>query len=101
MERWDVYDINRNRIEGRVSVRGSDDMTDDEFHLVIPAEAYRRESRLQLSHGQGIITVSFILTYSEKRSAAMILQNQSVLLRRIIPHTVGHESFQCASIAYV
>ena len=35
MELWDVYDINRNRIEGRVSVRGSDDMTDDEFHLVI------------------------------------------------------------------
>ena len=35
MELWDVYDINRNRIEGRVSVRGSDDMTDDEFHLVV------------------------------------------------------------------
>ncbi len=35
MEIWDVYDINRNRIEGRTSVRGSDDMTDDEFHLVI------------------------------------------------------------------
>lgn len=35
MELWDVYDINRNRIEGRVSVRGSDDMNDDEFHLVI------------------------------------------------------------------
>ncbi len=35
MEVWDVYDINRNRIEGRTSVRGSDDMTDDEFHLVV------------------------------------------------------------------
>lgn len=35
MELWDVYDINRNRIAGRVSVRGSDDMNDDEFHLVI------------------------------------------------------------------
>ena len=35
MEVWDVYDINRKRIEGRTSVRGSDDMTDDEFHLVI------------------------------------------------------------------
>jgi len=35
MELWDVYDINRNKIEGRVSVRGSDDMTDDEFHLVV------------------------------------------------------------------
>lgn len=35
MEIWDVYDINRNKIEGRTSIRGSDDMTDDEFHLVI------------------------------------------------------------------
>ena len=31
MEVWDIYDINRNKIEGRTSVRGSDDMSDDEL----------------------------------------------------------------------
>ena len=35
MELWDVYDINRNKIEGRFSVRGSEDMNDDEFHIVV------------------------------------------------------------------
>jgi len=35
MEIWDVCDINRNLIEGRISVRGSDDMKDDEFHIVV------------------------------------------------------------------
>lgn len=49
MERWDVYDINRNRIEGRVSVRGSDDMTDDEFHLVIFAVVCNSEGKLLCS----------------------------------------------------
>ena len=34
-ELWDVFDINRNYIKGRVSERGSDDMNDDEFHLVV------------------------------------------------------------------
>ena len=32
MELWDVYDINRNKIEGRFSVRGSEDMNDDELN---------------------------------------------------------------------
>lgn len=49
MELWDVYDINRNRIEGRVSVRGSDDMTDDEFHLVIFAAVCNSEGKLLCS----------------------------------------------------
>ena len=46
MELWDVYDINRNRIEGRTSVRGSDDMKDDEFHLVIFAAVCNSEGKL-------------------------------------------------------
>ncbi|MBE6682130.1 MAG: NUDIX hydrolase [Ruminococcaceae bacterium] len=46
MELWDVYDINRNRIEGRVSARGSDDMKDDEFHLVIFAVVRNSENKL-------------------------------------------------------
>lgn len=49
MELWDVYDINRKRIEGRVSVRGSDDMTDDEFHLVIFAAVCNSEGKLLCS----------------------------------------------------
>ena len=49
MEIWDVYDINRNRIEGRVSVRGSDDMTDDEFHLVVFAVVCDNEGNLLCS----------------------------------------------------
>ena len=49
MEIWDVYDINRNRIEGRVSVRGSDDMNDDEFHLVIFAVVCDDRGRLLCS----------------------------------------------------
>ena len=49
MELWDVYDINRNRIEGRTSVRGSDDMTDDEFHLVIFAVVCDSEGKLLCS----------------------------------------------------
>lgn len=35
MEVWDIYDINRNKIEGRTSIRGSEDMKDDEFHIVV------------------------------------------------------------------
>lgn len=35
MEVWDIYDINRNKIAGRTSVRGSEDMADDEFHIVV------------------------------------------------------------------
>ncbi len=49
MEIWDVYDINRNRIEGRTSVRGSDDMTDDEFHLVVFAAVCDGEGKLLCS----------------------------------------------------
>ena len=49
MEIWDVYDINRNRIEGRVSVRGSDDMTDDEFHLVVFAIVCDGDGKLMCS----------------------------------------------------
>ncbi len=46
MEVWDIYDINRNRIEGRTSVRGSDDMKDDEFHLVIYSVVHNKEGKL-------------------------------------------------------
>ena len=35
MEIWDVCDINKNLLPGRTSVRGSDDMKDDEFHIVV------------------------------------------------------------------
>ena len=49
MEIWDIYDINRNRIVGRTSVRGSDDMTDDEFHLVIFAVVADSQGRLLCS----------------------------------------------------
>ena len=49
MEIWDVYDINRNRIEGRTSVRGSDDMTDNEFHLVVFSVVCDSEGRLLCS----------------------------------------------------
>ena len=49
MEVWDVYDINRNRIEGRTSVRGSDDMNDDEFHLVIFAVVCDSDGKLLCS----------------------------------------------------
>lgn len=49
MEVWDVYDINRNKIQGRTSVRGSDDMTDDEFHLVIFAVVCDSEGNLLCS----------------------------------------------------
>lgn len=49
MELWDVYDINRNKIEGRVSVRGSDDMTDDEFHIVVFAVVCDSEGKLLCS----------------------------------------------------
>ena len=49
MEVWDVYDINRNRIEGRTSVRGSDDMTDDEFHLVVFAVVCDDDGKLLCS----------------------------------------------------
>ena len=46
MELWDIYDIHRNKIEGRTSVRGSDDMTDDEFHLVVFAAAVNDSGEL-------------------------------------------------------
>ncbi len=46
MEVWDIYDINRNRIEGRTSVRGSNDMKDDEFHLVIYSVVCNKEGKL-------------------------------------------------------
>ncbi len=49
MELWDVYDINRNRIEGRVSVRGNDDMTDDEFHIVVFAVVCDSDGKLLCS----------------------------------------------------
>ena len=49
MEVWDVYDINRNRIDGRTSVRGSDDMTDDEFHIVIFAVVVNSRGELMCS----------------------------------------------------
>ncbi len=49
MEIWDVLDINRNKIEGRVSVRGSDDMSDDEFHLVVFAAVADRNNNLAVS----------------------------------------------------
>lgn len=49
MEIWDVYDINRNRIEGRTSVRGSDDMKDDEFHLVVFVVVRDSEGKLLCS----------------------------------------------------
>ena len=35
MEIWDLCDINKNPLTGRTSVRGSDDMKDDEFHIVV------------------------------------------------------------------
>ena len=46
MELWDIYDIHRNRIEGRRSVRGSEDMSDDEFHLVVFAAAVNNNGEL-------------------------------------------------------
>ena len=49
MEVWDIYDINRNKIEGRTSVRGSDDMSDDEFHIVIFAVVCNKEGKLLCS----------------------------------------------------
>ena len=49
MELWDVYDINRNRIEGRVSVRGSDDMNDDEFHIVVFVVVCDKDGKLLCS----------------------------------------------------
>lgn len=49
MEVWDIYDINRNRIDGRTSVRGSDDMKDDEFHIVVFAVVCNSDGKLLCS----------------------------------------------------
>lgn len=49
MEIWDVCDINRNLIEGRTSVRGSDDMKDDEFHIVVFGVVCTPDGRLMVS----------------------------------------------------
>ncbi len=49
MEIWDVCDINRNKIKGRTSVRGCDDMREDEFHLVVFGIAVTPDGRLMVS----------------------------------------------------
>lgn len=49
MEIWDVCDINRNKIEGRTSVRGSDDMKDDEFHIVVFGVVVTTDKKLMVS----------------------------------------------------
>ena len=49
MEIWDVCDIKRNIIPGRTSVRGSDDMKDDEFHIVVFGVVKNIDGRLLVS----------------------------------------------------
>ena len=49
MEIWDVCDINRNVIPGRTSIRGSDDMADDEFHIVVFGIVTTPDGRLLVS----------------------------------------------------
>lgn len=49
MEIWDVCDINKNIIQGRTSVRGSDDMKDDEFHIVVFGVVITPDKKLMVS----------------------------------------------------
>lgn len=49
MEIWDVCDINGKVLQGRTSVRGSDDMKDDEFHLVVFGIVATDDGRLMVS----------------------------------------------------
>lgn len=49
MEIWDVCDINRNLIPGRTSVRGSGDMGEDEYHIVVFGVAVTSDGRVMVS----------------------------------------------------
>lgn len=49
MEIWDVCDINRNLIPGRTSVRGSGDMKDDEYHIVVFGVVLAGDGRVMVS----------------------------------------------------
>lgn len=40
MEKWDVYDVNKNKIKDRTVLRGTEDLQEGEYHLVTASWVY-------------------------------------------------------------
>lgn len=87
MEKWDVYDINKNRIKDRVITRGLDELQDEEYHLVTASWVYNSKGELLMQ--KRAANKTYPLVYANHGGCALSGESSKESMIRELKEEIG------------